>query len=149
MTPAELNTLIRSDPQALALASSGAADLCALRCMDIAPRVVVRKLMTDVEILALYASPADGEEVCQIIDTAARTNAVVSRVWKWAMPPNSGIDVGDARIRSLLTMPVAQGGLGLTQAQAAPILAAAEVQQTITGADVSTAFPYPPVNEVT
>lgn len=143
MTPEELKNLIQSDPQALSLAQAGAADLCAKRCMEIAPKILISQKLTDLGILSLYANPVDGEAVCQQIETIAKTNPVVQRAWKWALPPNDGVDVGNVKVRTLLTTPVASGGIGLSPVQAEPILSVAEVAPNISGADVSTAFPYP------
>lgn len=143
MTPQELRALIESDPQALALASTGAADLCAIRCMEIAPKVVTEKRLGDINIVGLYANPADGEAVCQQIELVAASNPVVKRAWAWSKPGAPGIDVGNATVRAMLTMPIESGGVGLTQQQAVPILSAAEVAPSITGADVTTAYPYP------
>jgi hypothetical protein len=144
MSPTELRALIESDSEALALARSGAADLCAARCVVIAPKVVEPKRLGDINIVQLYADPAVGETVCQTIEAVAQSNPVVKRAWRWAEPGKPGLDVGDLRVRAMLTLPVEQGGVGLTQQQAAPILACAEVSPVITGADVSTAYPYPP-----
>lgn len=145
MTPQELRALIESDPQALSLAQAGAADVCAKRCMEIAPKVIAPTRLGDINIVGLYDNPSDGEAVCQQIETVAESNPVVKRAWRWAAPGAPGIDVGDAKVRAMLTLAVNQGGVGLTQQQAAPMLAAAEVAPTITGADVTTAYPYPGV----
>lgn len=142
MTPQELRTLIESDAQALALAQSGAADLCAKRCMAIAPKVPTSTLLTELSILRAYTNPADGEAVLQQIETVAASNPVVARVLKWIRPGAPGVDFGDVRVRAMLTLAVNQGGIGLTNVQAAPLLAAAEVSQSISGSDVSTAYPF-------
>ena len=142
MTPQALRTLIESDPQALALAQSGAADLCAARCMQVTPKIPTSILLTELSILRVYANPADGEAVLQQFETVANSNPVVARVLKWIRPGAPGVDFGDARVRSMLTLPVNQGGIGLTSIQAAPLLAAAEVPQSINGSEVSTAYPF-------
>lgn len=144
MTPEQLRLLIESDAEATRLASTGAADLCAARCREIGPRDTVETRVTELSILAAYPNPADGEKVMQAIETAAKaaTGAVVKRALKWLQPVAPGVDVGDARIRTLLTTPVAQGGVGLTPELARPLLALAEVEPSITGADVSTAWPF-------
>ena len=142
MTPQELRTLIESDAQALALAKSGAADLCAARCMQVAPKIPASTLLTELSILRVYANPADGEAVLQQFETVAASNPVVARVLKWIRPGAPGVDFGDVRVRAMLTLAVNQGGIGLTNVQAAPLLAAAEVSQSISGSDVSTAYPF-------
>jgi hypothetical protein len=142
MTPTELRSLIESDPEALRLASAGAADLCAARCREIAPRVTKSVLITELSILNLYPDPTDAETVLQTIETVAASNPVVNRVLKWLQPGAPGIDIGDARVRGLLVAPVGSGGVGLSQELARPLLASAEVAPEISGADVSTAFPF-------
>ena len=142
MTPQELRTLIESDAQALALAKSGAADLCAARCMQVAPKIPASTLLTELSILRVYANPADGEAVLQQFETVAASNPVVARVLKWIRPGAPGVDFGDVRVRAMLTLAVNQGGIGLTNVQATPLLAAAEVSQSISGSDVSTAYPF-------
>ena len=147
MTPQELKALIQSDPQALSLAQAGAADLCAKRCMEIAPKVVIEKRLGDINIIGLYADPSVGEAVCQQIEMVAESNPVVKRAWKWSSPGSPGIDVGDAKVRAMLTLPIASGGVGLSPQQAAPILSAAETSPSISGADVSTAYPFPSTDQ--
>jgi hypothetical protein len=144
MTPEALRKLIESDAEAKKLAEAGAADLCAARCRAIGPRETVETRITELSILAAFPNPADGEKVMVAIETAAKsaTGAVIKRALKWLQPGAPGVDVGDSRIRTLLTTPVAQGGVGLTQELAKPLLALAETEPTITGADVSTAWPF-------
>lgn len=142
MSPQELKALIESDAEATQLASTGAADLCAARCRDIAPKVTREHRLTELSILSLYSDPANAETVLQTIENVAKANPVVNRVLKWLQPGAPGVDVGDARVRALLTAPVQAGGVGLSQELARPMLAAAEVAPEISGADVSTAWPF-------
>jgi hypothetical protein len=144
MTPDQLKALIASDPEAKRLAESGAADLCAARCRQIAPKVTQAYRVKELDVLALYADPRDAETVMQQIERAAASNTapLVKRVVKWLQPGADGVDLGNAQVRTLLTVPVNQGGAGLTAQQARPLLAAAEVEPQITGADVSTAWPF-------
>lgn len=142
MTVEELRALIESDAQAKALAETGAADLCAARCRAIAPKVTQLTRVTELSILSLYSNPADAVTVLKTIETVAATNAVVGYVLKWLQPGAPGVDVGDARVRQLLVAPVQAGGVGLSAELARPLLAAAEVQPQISGADVSTAWPF-------
>jgi len=142
MSPQELKALIKSDAEATRLASTGAADLCAARCQEIAPKVTREHRLTELSILSLYPNPANAETVLQTIETVAKVNPVVNRVLKWLQPGAPGVDVGDSRVRGLLTASVQSGGVGLSQALARPMLAAAEVAPEISGADVSTAWPF-------
>ena len=142
MTVDELRALIESDTEAKALAETGAADLCAARCRAIAPKVTQLTRITELSILSLYSNPVDAENVLQAIETVAAGNPVVNRVLKWLQPGAPGVDVGDLRVRQLLVAPVQSGGIGLSAELARPLLAAAEVEPQISGADVSTAWPF-------
>lgn len=142
MTVEDLKKLIESDSEARKLAESGAADLCAARCRAIAAKVTQETRVTELTILSLYANPIDGETVMQTIETVAESNPVVRRILKWLQPNAPGVDMGDSRVRKLLVAPVQAGGVGLSEEQARPLLAAAEVEPQISGADVSTAWPF-------
>ena len=142
MSPEELKKLIESDTEALRLASTGAADLCAARCRQIAPKVTQPTMVTERSILNLYANPMDAETVMATIEAVAQSNPIVKRALKWLQPGADGLDVGDARMRELLTTPAQAGGVGLSAELARPLLAAAEVEPQISGADVSTAYPF-------
>ncbi len=140
MTSIELLALIDSDPTATQFAQSGNDEACAARLREIAPKAIIPKRLGDINIVGLFDNPADGEAVCQTIETVADVNPVVRRAWRWAGPTAPGIDVGDAKVRLLLVMPTNQGGIGLTEQQAAPLLAAAEVTPAITAQDVGAAM---------
>jgi hypothetical protein len=142
MSPEELRALIESDTEALRLASTGAADLCAARCRQIATKVQRPTMVTELSILNLYPNPADAETVLQTIETVAGVNPIVKRALKWLQPGAPGLDIGDARTRSLLTLPIEAGGIGLSQELAGPLLGAADHEPEISGADVSTAYPF-------
>lgn len=142
MTVEELRALIESDSDAKALAETGAADLCAARCRAIAPKVTQQTMISELSILNLYPNPMDAVKVLQTIETVAKTNSVVGYVVKWLQPGAPGIDIGDARVRQLLVAPVQAGGVGLSTELARPLLTAAEVEPQISGADVSTAWPF-------
>lgn len=142
MNITELRALIESDSQALSLAQSGAADVCAARCREIAPKETIETRVTELTILSRYSDPADAEAVLRTIETVAQSNPVVARVLKWLQPGAPGIDIGDARVRGLLVASVNAGGVGLSAELSRPLLAAAEVEPQITGADISTAYPF-------
>ena len=138
----ELRALIESDIEAKSLAETGAADLCAARCREIAPKVTQLARITELSILSLYGNPVDAVTVLKTIETVAASNPVVGYVLKWLQPGAPGVDVGDLRVRQLLVAPVQSGGIGLSAELARPLLAAAEVEPQISGADVSTAWPF-------
>jgi hypothetical protein len=142
MTIEELKKLIEFDPEARKLAESGAADLCAARCRAIAPKETRETLLTELSILRLSADPIAAETILQTMEAIAEQNPLLKRALKWMQPGAPGLDFGNPVVRSMLTMPVEQGGVGLSAEQARPLLAAAEVEPQISGADVSTAWPF-------
>jgi len=137
MTDQELKDLIIGDTTAKQLARSGADDRCAERCREIAPAETTEFRATELTILSLYADPADAEAVLGQIETVANANSVVKRILKWLQPGAPGVDLGDARVRALLVAPVAQGGVGLTDERAKPLLDAATKKPNITGSMVA------------
>jgi hypothetical protein len=141
MDPLELKQLIASDPVAKALADAGDDETCASRCQAIAPPVLVSYRVADINIVGMFDNPADGEAVCQQIESVALTNPIVKRALKWILETSSpGLDLGEPKIRYLLTLPIVNGGIGLTAEQAAPLLKAAERQPTITSAQIAVAW---------
>lgn len=141
MTPSELRALIEDDPIARAAAEKGDDETCAARCRSIAPPVLVPCRVADINIVGMFDNPEDGEAVCQQIEAVAQANPIVRRALKWILETSSpGLDLGEPKIRHLLTLPVASGGVGLTSDQASPLLRAAERQPNITAADVAVAW---------
>jgi hypothetical protein len=142
MSPEELRKLILSDREAKKLAESGAADMCAARCRAIAPKETRETLLTELSILRLSADPITAETILQTMEAIATQNPLLKRALKWMQPGAPGLDFGNPVVRQMLTLPVESGGVGLTEEQARPLLAAAEVEPSISGADVSTAWPF-------
>lgn len=141
MTPSELRALIADDPIARAAVEAGDDETAAARCRSIAPPVLVPFKVVDINIVGLFANPADGEAVVQQIEAVAQANPIVHRALKWIVETSSpGLDLGEPKIRHLLTLPIASGGVGLTAEQAAPLLRAAERQPDITAAQVAIAW---------
>lgn len=141
MSPYELKSLIASDPIARAAVEAGDDETAAARCRSIAPPVLASCRVADINIVGMFDNPADGEAVCQQIETVAQANPIVKRALKWIVETSSpGLDLGDPKIRQLLTLPIADGGVGLTPQQAAPLLRAAERQPDITAAQVAVAW---------
>lgn len=140
MTNEQLKTLILSDAQATAFCESQNFRAAAARCGAIAPKITKEVRATELTLLWLYASPAAAEAVLQQIESVAVANPVVARVVKWLQPGAPGIDLGDARVRFLLTLPIQDGGIGLTEEQAAPLLAVAEQSQEFTPTQVREAY---------
>ena len=141
MSPDALKSLIASDAIARAAVEAGDDETCAARCRSIAPPVLASCKVADINIVGMYDNPADGEAVCQQIEAVAQANPIVKRALKWIVETSSpGLDLGEPKIRHLLTLPIPNGGVGLTDEQAAPLLKAAERQPNITAADVAVAW---------
>ena len=61
MTPTELKALIESDKEASAFADAGNDTACAIRCGEIAPKVVGGQVLVNkLSIIGAFADPADG-----------------------------------------------------------------------------------------
>ena len=141
MTSHELKSLIASDAIARAAVEAGDDETCAARCRSIAPPVLTSCRVADINIVGMFDNPVDGEAVCQQIEAVAQANPIVKRALKWIVETSSpGLDLGEPKIRHLLILPIASGGVGLTAEQAAPLLKAAERQPNITAADVAVAW---------
>lgn len=138
MTPQQLKALIDSDSTAAALAAAKNDFACAERCMEITQKVLKPLPLSELGLLALYESdPILGETVLQTIEGVAEQNPIVRRVFKFASEKSNNLpDWGSASIRATLTRPVVENGIGLTEAQAGPILRAAEQTPTITALEV-------------
>jgi hypothetical protein len=132
MTPQELKEIILGDSLATSLATAGNYTECATRCELIAPPRIVEKFVGELGVFSLYESPVQAEAVIQKIENVALVNPVVKRLLKWIQPGAPGINFGDLRVRYMLTLPIEQGGVGLTNEEALPLLRSAEVQRNIT-----------------
>lgn len=139
MTSAELLSLIQSDPTAMAFAQAGNDTACAERCTVIAPPLAVSTPVTEYSIL-VSLTIANSDTVLGKIETAAQTNATVKRLLKWMQPGAPGVDFSLPKFKNLLTETVANGGVGLTNAQAKNINDIQYVAQTITASMVGEAM---------
>ncbi len=140
MTPSELKTLIESDATAKALFDAGNDSACAVRCGEIAPVVLVECKLSRMGVRQLYADPVAGQTVLATLDAVAQGNPIIADIRRYMEPgvhPQSLPDFGLPAIRAALTKPVQDGGLGLTDEQAGPILRAAERPQTFTHMDIA------------
>jgi len=132
MTSEELKTLIESDATATASANLEDWVAVASRASSIAPALLRETPLSELSILRLSSDPVAAETVLQQIEQVAQQNPVVARVLKWMKPESQrGLDFGDPRVRGMLTTPINQGGCGLSEEQARPLLAAAEYQPEI------------------
>lgn len=136
----DLHDLINNDTIAKSFADAGNDTECAIRCMSIAPKKIVSTLLGELGMFNVGAEPADVETVLQTIEAVAEFNPVIKRMLKWIQPGAPGIDFGDTIVRTMLTLPVNNGGIGLSVEQAAPFLAAAEKDEIITPQMVSNAW---------
>jgi outer membrane biosynthesis protein TonB len=99
-------------------------------------------------VIACYANdPTTAVVVLETIKAIAQHNPIVSEVYAFMAPgvPESSLpDFGLPIIRSALTAPHELGGLGLTEAQASPLLRASEQEDNIQSSDVERLFIIPP-----
>jgi hypothetical protein len=136
MTPLELKALIESDATATTLLNTGSDVACALRCSEIAPKLLKTMQLSKLGVFALYsASPQDGLTILATIEAVAQENPAIATVLAFMQPGVAAEclpDFGLPAIRATLTAATNVGGLGLSEALASPLLRAAEVPQTIT-----------------
>lgn len=140
MTSEELRALIDGDAQATSAKDAGDWHACATRCREIAPRQIVPHLVAELGVVAAYAEPRDAITVLTTIDTLATSNPMIAIAKRWMAPGAPGIDIGDARTRAMLTTPVDQGGIGLSNELSRPLLALAEREPEITAKEIQAAY---------
>jgi hypothetical protein len=136
-----LKEIILSDPRAKELADMGAADECAKRCEEIAPKVFREFFVTERSIVAIYSDPMMAETVLQKIEAVAKHNPLVARMSKWLGVGSTGIDIGNEKTRRILTTPIDQGGIGLTESETKELFEAAMTKPSISGVDVTNILP--------
>lgn len=134
-----LRQLIKLDEQATALFEQGRYGDCAVRCVELAPKVPRPLQISKLGIIAIYShDPAMAAQVLAALESAAKVNPIISVIISFMGPgnPESSLpNFGDPSVRAALTAPQPMG-LGLTPQQAAPLLAAGEQPDTITGEEI-------------
>jgi hypothetical protein len=134
-----LRQLIKLDEQATALFQQGRYGDCAVRCVELAPKVPKPLQISKLGIIAIYShDTAMAAQVLAALESAAKANPIISVMVSFMGPgnPESSLpNFGDPNVRAALTAPQPVG-LGLTPQQAAPLLVAGEQPDTITGQDV-------------
>jgi hypothetical protein len=134
-----LRQLIKLDEQATALFQQGRYGDCAVRCVELAPKVPKPLQISKLGIIAIYShDSAMAAQVLAALESAAKVNPIISVMVSFMGPgnPESSLpNFGDPNVRAALTAPQPMG-LGLTPQQAAPLLAASEQPDTITGQDI-------------
>jgi hypothetical protein len=134
-----LRQLIANDQHAAAALAEGRYGDCAIRCCEIAPRVPRSLPLSFMGIIAVYRDNLQlGGEVIAALNTVAYVNPIIGLMVSF-MTREAAVDArpdfGDPSIRAALTAPQPHG-LGLTPQQAAPLLAAGQQPDTITGRDI-------------
>lgn len=130
-----LRNLTQSDLVSQELAHRADDNALAKRLSEIAPPVYRECRLSRLGLLSLYANPQDGLAVLQAIDAAKVGNPLIAEVARFMEPGVDALmlpDFGLPSIRAALTLPVAQGGLGLSAELAEPILRAGQQQPIIT-----------------
>jgi len=139
VAPQELKALIKSDPQATEAYSERRFGDCAVRCAEIAPKVPKTLRLSKIGILDVYREDrSTGHLILKRLAQLATTNPDAALMLEFMGPGNpesSYPDFSIPEIRAALTAP-SPYGLGLTPQQAAPLLAAGEQPDTITGLDI-------------
>ena len=134
-----LRQLIAADQHAAAALAQGRYGDCAIRCCEIAPRVPRSLPLSFMGIIAVYRDDlAVGGEVIAALNTVAYVNPIIGLMVSFMTreaAEDARPDFGDPSIRAALTAPQPHG-LGLTPQQAAPLLAAGQQPDTITGRDI-------------
>lgn len=139
MTLEDLKILIVGDTEASQLMAEKNDFGCAARCSVIAPKLLKETRLSQLGILNLYANPIDGMTVIQTITSISEANpvfALVESFMKANVHPEMLTNFAHPVIRASLILSAENGGLGLTQELANPILRAAEIPQTITAIEV-------------
>ena len=138
MTPAQLKTLIESDQEATAHFAAGRDLQCAERCTQIAPQVYRECRLRWNRIVALFSNLTTAASVQAKINAVAESNPLVKEIADSLKSDSQDpCDLGHSTVRALLTAPVQSGGIGLSEQEAAPLLAAGRQQQVITANEVS------------
>lgn len=138
MNTNELKSLINSDAEAAAHFAAGRDQQCAERCSLIAPKVHRECRLRWNRIIGLYSDLTVAASVKAKIDAAANSSPLVAEIsLSLKSDSQDPCDLGHPTVRSLLTASTAVGGIGLTNAEAAPLLAAGEQFQQITANEVS------------
>jgi hypothetical protein len=134
----DLKQLIESDQRAKDLFEQCRFGDCAMRCSEIAPKVYKHLPLSQIGIIAVYKNDLTlADQVLTALETASKVNRIIGVMVRFMGPGNqeSYPDFGDPSIRAALTIPQ-PNGLGLTPQQAAPLLAAGEQPDRITGIDI-------------
>ena len=142
MTPQradQIRSLIANDPIAKSLFDDGRYGDCAVRLSAIALPITRSLPLSKMGIVAVYRdNPMLAMQVLAALESASKVNPIIAVMLAFmgpGNPENSYPDFGDPSIRAALTAPQPHG-LGLTPQQAAPLLAAGQQPDTITGRDI-------------
>ena len=123
MTDLEIRTAILADATLRAFALAGNDEELSRRLGTVNKRVVAT-IVTDLTVIAAFATPSAGETCLQKLETIALTNGPVKRALEKLK--REGLNVGHPLIRAMLDQFAAAGTAGFTLAEAATIKAMAE-----------------------
>jgi hypothetical protein len=141
MTPNELKTLIESDAEASQCWADRRDAACAARCSVIAPVIYREARLRWNRIAALYSDLGTAANVRAKIEAAALTNPLVADIADSLKASSQDpCDLGHPTVRALLTLSTNHGGIGLTQQEAAPLLAVGTQRQAFSTDDVQQAM---------
>ena len=126
MDPDKLRGVIRSDHQAVDDYMARRFSDCAARVNAIAPPKARFCPLSRLGIIALHRANGNlAATFLQKLDAAAQINPIIAEVVQFMKAEARELpDFGIEEIRQALVAPVSHGGVGLTNQEAAPILAA-------------------------
>lgn len=134
----KLRGVIQADDQALTHYMARRFSDCALRVNAIAPPKPKYCPLSRLGIIALHRESGDlAATFLQKLDAAATVNPIIAEVVQFMRAEARELpDFGIEQIRQALMAPVSFGGVGLTTAEAAPILAAGVEPDTTTPLEI-------------
>lgn len=142
MTPQAIRTEILASQELRSLIESGRDEAVAKQLTETMPGKIVSLKRSKLGLLALYPNPVDGATVLGTINAVAQVNPVVAIVWEFMQPGVQEASLPDFSlpgIRNALKTPVEQGGLGLSDELAQPIIDAMTVPDVVSAIEVSEA----------
>lgn len=76
---------------------------------------IVSRRANERDLLIMFSTLTAGEAFIQKLETGAASNAILKRALKWFSPSEEGVDIGNAKTRSMLDALV--GSFSITQAE--------------------------------
>jgi hypothetical protein len=145
MTTEQLLTLIKSDQQALALATSGSDDRCAERVREIAPKELSGQLWSYRGLSAILPLDLMDRLISSVdlhIESGAAFSSVVREMREYLR--KDGVDISNSGTLTMLSSWGNSGQFPLTQSDVAAIIEAVSVAPTINSVEITNLGLYQP-----